>query len=144
MNGRSLGGLVLAVALAVPAAAAESKPKKPRLDLRAIPRMAFSPVNVFLTAELMGGEDVEDLYCPELEWDWDDGGKSVQESDCPPFEAGVTRLERRYTADHEYRKAGVYNVKVTMRRTSRPLAVANVKITVRPGLGDRTLERPEN
>ena len=63
----------------------------------------------------MGGDDVEEYYCPELEWDWDDGGKSVQESDCPPFEAGVTKIERRFTAEHEYRKAGVYNVKVTMR-----------------------------
>jgi hypothetical protein len=91
----------------------------------------------------MGGDDVEELYCPELEWDWDDGGKSVHESDCAPFEAGVTKLERRYTAEHEYRKAGVYNVKVTMRRSNRPLAVASVKITVRPGLGDRTIERED-
>jgi hypothetical protein len=143
MHCRTLGMLFLAAALAAPAAAGESKPKKPRLDLRALPRMAFSPVNIFLTAELMGGDDVEELYCPELEWDWDDGGKSVHESDCAPFEAGVTKLERRYTAEHEYRKAGVYNVKVTMRRSNRPLAVASVKITVRPGLGDRTIERED-
>jgi hypothetical protein len=140
----TLGVLLVAAALAAPAAGSESKPKKPRLDLRALPRMAFSPVNVFLTAELMGGDDVEELYCPELEWDWDDGGKSVQESDCPPFEAGVTKLERRFTAEHEYRKAGIYNVKVTMKKTNRSLAQSTVKITVRPGLGDRTLERGDN
>jgi len=64
------------------------KPRKPRLDLRAAPRMAFSPVNVLLTAELSGGEDVDQLYCPEIEWNWDDGGKSVHESDCAPLEAG--------------------------------------------------------
>jgi hypothetical protein len=143
MHCRTLGMLFLAAALAAPAAAFESKPKKPRLDLRALPRMAFSPVNIFLTAELMGGEDVEELYCPELEWDWDDGGKSVQESDCAPFETGVTKLERRYTSEHEYRKAGIYNIKVTMRRSNRPIAVASVKITVRPGLGDRTIERED-
>jgi hypothetical protein len=144
MYRRTFGMLLMAVALAAPAAAFQGKQKKPRLDLRALPRMAFSPVNVFLTAELMGGDDVEELYCPELEWDWDDGGKSVHEADCPPFEAGVTKLERRFTAEHEYRKAGIYNVKVTMRRTNRSLAVATVKITVRPGLGDRTLERGDN
>ena len=66
------------------------KARKPRLDLRAAPRMAFSPVNVLLTAELMGGEDVDQLYCPEIEWNWDDGGKSVHESDCAPLEAGGT------------------------------------------------------
>jgi hypothetical protein len=147
MHRRTWGTLFLATILAAPAAVAgagEPKVKKPRLDLRALPRMAFSPVNIFLTAELMGGEDTEDLYCPELEWDWDDGGKSVHEADCPPYEAGTTKIERRYTAEHEYSKAGLYSVKVTMRRGNRPLAVASVKITVRPGLGDRTIERPEN
>jgi hypothetical protein len=140
LGGRALG---LAAALAVAGGttlAADAKPKKPRLDLRATPRMAFSPVNVFLTAELTGGDDVEELYCPELEWEWDDGGKSTQESDCPPWEAGKSKIERRFTTDHEFRRAGVYNVKVTMRRAGRSLASASVRVTVRPGLGDRTLE----
>ena len=143
MTIRSRRLLAVLVAIAAPAAlaAADAKPKKPRLDLRATPRMAFSPVNVFLTAELTGGDDVEELYCPELEWDWDDGGKSTQESDCAPWEPGKTKIERRFTADHEFRRAGVYNVKVTMRRSGRSIAAANVRVTVRPGLGDRTLEQ---
>jgi len=118
----------------------ETKPKRPRLDLRATPRMAFSPVNVFLVAELQGGDDVEEFYCPQLEWDWDDGGKSVQEGDCPPFVPGATKIDRRFTAEHEYRRASVYNIKLTMRRANRTLAASNVRVTVRPGLGDRTME----
>ena len=136
---------VIAVALAAPAPAREAKPetklKKPRLDLRATPRMAFSPVNIFLIAELQGGDDVEEYYCPQLEWDWDDGGKSVQEGDCSPFVAGTTKIDRRFTAEHEYRRSGVYTIKVTMRRANRALAASNVRVTVRPGLGDRTMER---
>ena len=136
---------VIAVALGAPASAggtkAEAKLKKPRLDLRATPRMAFSPVNIFLTAELQGGDDVEEYYCPQLEWDWDDGGKSVHEGDCPPFVTGTTRIERRFTAEHEYRRSGIFTIKVTMRRANRSLAASNVRVTVRPGLGDRTLER---
>ena len=133
-------GAAIALAAGMATAAAGPKPKKPRLDLRATPRMAFSPVNVFLTAELTGGDDVEEYYCPELEWEWDDGGKSTQESDCAPFEAGKTKIERRFTVDHEFRRAGVYNVKVTMRRAGRSLATASVRVTVRPGLGDRTID----
>jgi hypothetical protein len=141
MLARYASGVAAALALAAGMAlAAEAKPKKPRLDLRATPRMAFSPVNVFFTAELTGGDDVEQYYCPELEWEWDDGGKSTQESDCPPWEAGKTKIERRFTADHEYRRAGVYNVKVTMRRSDRSMAAATVRVTVRPGLGDRTVD----
>jgi hypothetical protein len=114
---------------------AQPRGKKPRLDLRATPRMAFSPVNILLTAELSGGDETADFYCPEVEWDWDDGGRSVHQEDCAPAETGAP-LERRYTANHAYRQAGNYNVKITMRRASRPLAVATAMITVRPGLGD--------
>src|SRR6185436_9170548 len=99
--------VILAAALAVPGHPADSpkpaeaaKPKKPKLDLRATPRMAFSPVNVLLTAELTG----------------------VHEADCPEYEAGVSKIERRFTAEHEYGKAGLYNVKLTMRRANRTLA----------------------
>jgi hypothetical protein len=109
--------------------------KKPRLDLRATPRMAFSPVNVLLTAELAGGDDVADFYCPEVEWDWDDGGKSVHQEDCAPAETGAP-MERRFTANHAYRQAGNYNVKISMRHANRAVAVASATISVRPGLGD--------
>lgn len=139
---RRLLSLVVLTALAAPAAAsAADKPKKPRLELRALPRFAFSPANILLIAELSGGEDVEDMHCPQVEWEWDDGGKSVQESDCPPFETGKTKVERRFSTEHQYRRAGVYNVKVTLKKSDRPIAVANVKVTVRPGIADQTMER---
>jgi hypothetical protein len=99
--------------------------------------MAFSPVTVFLTAEFTGGEDSEDFYCPEIEWDWSDGGKSVHEADCLPYEPGAV-VERRFTAEHEFRRAGVYNVKVTFRHAKQSFASNTVRITVRPGLGDPT------
>jgi hypothetical protein len=139
---RVAAAIALALAIAAPAGSGQdgAKGKKPRLDLRAVPRMAFSPVTVFFTAELSGGDDIEEYHCPELEWDWDDGGKSVHEADCAPFQAG-TKIERRFTAEHEFRKSGAYNVKVTMRRVNRAIAAANIKLTVRPGLGDRAFER---
>jgi len=140
MLSRSLA-VVLAATLGAPLLADGAKPRKPRLDLRASPRMGFSPVHVLLTAELTGGDDVEEFHCPEVEWDWDDGGKSVQESDCTPFEAGTTRIQRRFTAEHDYRRAGVYRVKATMRKTSRTMAAATATVTVRAGLGDPTIER---
>ena len=142
MGSRGLWSLLLAGSLAaVPAVGGEAKLKKPQLDLRATPRFAFSPVTIFLTAELSGGDDVEEYHCPEIEWDWDDGGKSVHEADCTPFQAGVTKIDRRFTAEHEYRRSGVYNIKATLRRTGKSLASATARVTVRPGLVDRTNER---
>jgi hypothetical protein len=129
---------ILAVALTGPAAllrSGDAGQKRPSLSLRATPRMAFSPVNVFFTAELTGGDDIEQYYCPEVEWDWGDGGKSVQESDCAPYERNA-KIERRFTADHMFRRAFVYTVSVTLRRSRHSIAKADIKITVRPGVAD--------
>ena len=81
MRSRILGTLV-GIAMAMPLLAGEgSKAKSPQLNLRANPRFAIrAPVNVLATAELMGGDEVEEFYCPALEWEWGDGSRSVQES----------------------------------------------------------------
>jgi hypothetical protein len=134
-----LGGLVSFIALsslvaAAPSGAGDRDVRKPRLEVRATPRMAFSPVMVLATAELRGGDSVEEFYCPALEWDWDDGGKSGQESDCPPYQPGM-EMDRRFTAEHAYRRAGVYQVTVKLKRADRSVAVASTTIHVRSGLG---------
>jgi len=134
---RAVLAVLVAVALAapVPAPAGERpKPRKPRLDLRATPRFSFIPANVFVTAELSGGEDGEEFYCPALVWDWDDGGRSAHQADCPPFQPGIP-LERRFTAEHAYRRPGVYTVTVRMLRASRALAIASATVTVHGGPG---------
>jgi hypothetical protein len=143
MHARALAAFVAASLAGTGLVGSEAKQKKPTLELRVTPRMAFSPVTILMVAELKGGDDIEQYYCPEIEWDWDDGGKSVHEADCPEYEAGKSTIERRFTAEHQYPKAGLYNVKVTMRRANRTLAQTTIKITVRPGLGDRTMESPQ-
>ncbi len=133
-----LAALSLVGAALVPASAEDEKQqkgKKPALDLRVSPRYGFSPVNAFFTAELKGGDDVEELYCPEVEWEWGDGGKSVQEADCDPW-TDTSRIERRFTANHTFQFAGLYRVKVTLRRSGKSLASQTVQLTVRAGLGD--------
>jgi hypothetical protein len=140
MRAHSLPVLLVAVLVssvtAWPAGAGESaRARRPRLELRAAPRMAFTPVMLLLTAELRGGDEAEEFYCPALLWDWDDGGKSSHEADCPPFQPGM-ELERRFTAEHVFRRAGVYNVKVSLRRSDRTVAVASTTVHVRGGLGD--------
>src|SRR5918994_5296145 len=135
LAGLLLASFVVSSFTATPSGAGnQGRVRKPRLELRATPRMAFSPVLVLVTAELRGGDLAEEFYCPALEWDWDDGGKSGQESDCPPFEPGMD-LERRFTAEHAYRRAGVYQVTVKLKRADRSVAVASTTIHVRSGLG---------
>ena len=126
----------LGLAASAPAAEDAKKLKKPGLELRASPRFAFSPAEILFTAELKGGDDVEDVYCPEVEWEWGDGGKSDQEADCDPWVAGTSKLERRFTAHHLYPQAGLYLVKVTLRKTGKNIMSQTMQITIRAGLGD--------
>lgn len=121
--------------LAVPAAPGDApKGRKPRLDLRLSPRVAFTPVSVYVTAELNGGDDLEDFYCPALEWEWGDGARSEYEADCAPFESKEA-FERRFFARHEYRRAGEYHVKLTLRRSQRAIAAATANIRVHSSVG---------
>ena len=121
---------VLVLALAAPApAGTPDRVRKPRLDLRASPRFSFTPANVLATAQLNGGDDCEEFYCPAIVWDWDDGGRSAHEADCPPFQPG-TPMERRFSAAHDYVRPGTYNVTVRMLRAHRSLAVASAIVTV--------------
>ena len=121
-----------------PPAGAEEKAKKgkkPALELRATPRFAFSPANILFTAELKGGDDVEEVYCPEVEWEWDDGGKSVQESDCDPW-TETTKIQRRFTSNHTFQFAGLYRVKITLRKSGKNIMTQTFTLTIRAGLGD--------
>jgi hypothetical protein len=131
MRWRLAGGVAVGVlAFAGPALARDGgKPGKPRLDLRASPRIAFSPASILVTAQLKGGADVEELYCPGLEWDWGDGTRSVQESDCAPYESGAS-LERFFRARHAYPAPGAYHVRLKLRRADRTVAAASVAVTV--------------
>lgn len=138
---------VAALCLAVPAFAGdddkakgkEGKGKRPALELRATPRFSFSPARILFTAELKGGDDVEELYCPEIEWEWGDGGRSVEESDCEPWTPG-TKIERRFTGNHLYQFAGVYLLRVTLSRSGKDIMTQTMNVTVRAGLGDTSPE----
>jgi hypothetical protein len=134
--------LLTALALVVPGLAQgddDEKGDKPGLYLRATPRFSFSPATILFTAELKGGDDVEELYCPEVEWEWGDGGKSVSEGDCDPWEPGM-KIDRRYTGRHEYSRAGRYRVRVSLGHAGKKIMSQTMTIDVRPGVGDPTMQ----
>ena len=131
-----------ALAPAVSGEGKEKKAKRPALELRATPRFSFSPAEIMITAELKGGDDGEELYCPEIEWEFGDGDKSVQEADCDPW-TPETALERRFSVHHVFKFAGVYIVRVTLRKTGKDLMIQTMQISVRAGLGDQSADPGE-
>ena len=144
MRIRALAAFVVVSIAGAASLGAEAKPKKPTLELRVTPRMAFSPVTILMVAELKGGDDIEEYYCPEIEWDWDDGGKSVHEADCPPFENGTTTIDRRFSQEHHYGRAGMYTVKASFKRSGNTFLASTLRVTVRAGAGDPSNVRDDN
>jgi hypothetical protein len=139
---KKTAALVAALSVALPALAPaagdeakEKKGKRPALEVRATPRFAFSPADIMFTAELKGGDEVEELYCPEVEWEFGDGDRSVQEADCEPW-TPETKLDRRFTVRHVFRFAGAYVVRVTLRKSGKNIMTQSMTMAVRAGLGD--------
>ena len=133
---RSAVVVLLGLALLIPSTAgSDAAVDEPRLKLRTARRVAFSPVDVFVVAELVGGDDLEEYYCPGLVWDWGDGSRSASQSDCSPFEPGH-ELQRLFTARHVYRHAGHHRVRLILHKANRAVASASMKILVRSRFGN--------
>lgn len=110
--------------------------KKASLSLKANPAVSFAPARVVVVAELKGGSDEdESLYCPTVEWEWDDGTYSTAEADCDPFEPGKSPVKRRYTGTHQYKMPGTFKIYLRLKKGERVALAGNSSIQVRPGLG---------
>jgi hypothetical protein len=136
---RAVWALLAAIVVVVPGHTGADDEKengnRPEFTVRATPRFAFSPATILFTAELKGGDDLEEFYCPEIEWEWGDGGRSVSEGDCDPWEPG-TEIVRRFTTRHQYRYAGRYRVRVVLSKAGKDIAADRVTVQVRPGIGE--------
>lgn len=115
----------------------EPQTGRPRITLRASPTVASTPARIVLTAELTGGaDDFEEYYCPTIEWDWGDETRSESSVDCDPYEAGTSRIRRRYSVEHRFRRAGTYKVFLLLKQGDREVGTASATVTIHPGLPD--------
>ena len=111
--------------------------KAPKLTLKAQPTVSISPSRVLLTAELVGGpNDYQDYYCPSVEWDWGDGTISENYSDCDPYVAGKSTIQRRFTAEHIYRQGGAYRIIFRLKQKTKAVGNATTNVQVRSGVGE--------
>ena len=113
------------------------RPKKPTISISATPMVSFAPSKIRFVAELKGGsDDYEDLYCPTVEWDWNDDTTSESTVDCEPYLAGKSRIQRRFTIVHEYKIGGNYRVLIRLKKKTRVVITANIMVVVNSGIGD--------
>jgi hypothetical protein len=130
---------VLAMLAATATHAQPDKPrqKKPSLSLKANPSVSFAPVRIVLVADVKGGsDDYEDFYCASVAWDWGDGTESQKSTDCDPYEAGKSQIQRHFTIDHRYELAGEYRIVFKLKRGDKVVGAASAMVRVRPGLRD--------
>jgi hypothetical protein len=139
---RAFCTLLAALAIAWPSARAwsgqrdaDSDDKKPSLALRAQPPVGFSPLRVRVVVDVKGGaNDYADFYCPSIEWDWGDGTVSENSSDCDPYEAGKSTIQRRFSTDHVYRQAGSFKLVFRLKQKNKAIAATSANVQVRAGL----------
>ena len=129
---------VLCLPLAVLAVGpAHTGAPKPKVSLRAAPRIADVPARILFTVQLTGGHDSEALHCLTLQWDWGDGTRSRSEGDCSPFEAGRTEVQRMFQADHEYRTEGKRTAGVKVMKGGRVIGSASTGVAIYPAHGTK-------
>jgi hypothetical protein len=137
---RAFCTLAAVIAAALPSASAwsaqrEGEDKKPSLALRATPPVGFSPLRVRLVVDARGGpDDYADFYCPTIEWDWGDGTSSENSSDCDPYEAGKSTIQRRWSAEHIYRQSGNFKVMFRIKQKNKAIAASTANVQVRAGM----------
>jgi len=118
-------------------APAPAEPKRPTVSVRATPPVGFSPLRVRAVAELRdGSDDYADFYCAAIEWDWGDGTISENYSDCNPYEAGKSTIQRRFSADHIYRQGGAYRIVFRLKQKTKAVGTATTNVQVRSGAGE--------
>ena len=133
--------LVLAISaiLLIPSNALQAREqgnKKPSLSLKASPAVSFAPARVVVVAELKGGaDDLEEFYCPTVEWEWGDETTSTAEADCDPYSAGKSEIKRRYTIEHRFKNPGGFKIIMRLKRGTKVIATANTLVQVKAGLG---------
>lgn len=111
--------------------------KKPSLSLKASPSVSFAPARIVVVAEVKGGaDDLEEFYCPTVEWEWGDLTTSTVEADCEPYAPGKSTIKRRYTVEHQYKNSGGFKIVLRLKKGNKLIASANAQIQVRAGLGD--------
>ena len=137
-NRRVMAACVASILLgALGAGASQSDQDRPKLSLKAAPRVGRAPLRVVLTAELTGGaDDYFEFYCPSVEWEWGDGTESVATTDCEPYEAGKSAIKRRFTVEHTFKGGGNFTIAFRLKRQEKVLAGTTVQVQVQPGVRD--------
>jgi hypothetical protein len=137
--------LTVAVSFLAPLASTSTLADGPELKLKG-PRATFmkprmpnersrSAISIRISAvleDLDEAEDLEEYYCLEQVWEWDDETDSEYGPDCDPYEEGM-EIETRFSGTHQYRYPGTYTVWLRLQRNGDTVIAGNVRVQIRGG-----------
>ena len=111
-------------------------PAKPKVELKPSPQMAMlgvgprSAATVRFRLSVKDGGN-EDYYCPRLEWEWEDGTYSSEESDCPSFDKAQPQdHDRSWTRSRQFWEPGNHTVKVRLYKAERLIRTIDAKVEI--------------
>jgi hypothetical protein len=111
-------------------------PAKPKVELKPSPQMATLGVGPRSAATVrfrLSVKDAgnEDYYCPRLEWEWEDGTYSSEESDCPSFDTAQPQdHERSWTRSRQFWEPGNHTIKVRLYKADRLIRTIEAKVDI--------------
>ena len=88
---------------------------KPTVEFKPLRKMTQLPVGscdaeVLFSLRVFDG-GAEDYYCPKVVFEWEDGSRSIEESDCVPFEQAEPADHRRsWTRSRKFQGSGNFSV----------------------------------
>ena len=110
--------------------------EKPKVEFKANPQIASlgigprSAVTVMFRLSIKDAGN-EDLYCPKLEWEWEDDTRATEESDCVPFaEAQKSDHERSWSKSHQFWEPGDHTIRVRLYKGDRLVRTLETKVQV--------------
>ncbi len=110
---------IASAVLAVLAAASSAKGELQPLRRVTTLRVGGCEVEVAFRLSVSDG-GLEEYYCPRVVWEWEDGSRSIEESDCPPFEQAAPDDHRKsWTRSRAFQRSGSYLVKAHLCKAER-------------------------
>ena len=124
---------MIRAAVLVPVLLASAGPKLDFRPLKKITALEMGQCSVDVTFKLrIEDRGVEDYYCPRVEWEWEDGTKTSEESDCSPFDQASADHHRKvWTRARAFKKSGTYAVKVRLYKADRMIHILETTAEVR-------------
>ena len=121
-----------AVLIAVLTSGSATKPTVEFKPLRKMTTLSVGRCDAEVTFSLRvfdGGD--ENYYCPKVVFEWEDGTRSLEASDCVPFEQAEPGDHRRtWSRTRKFQGAGTFSVQAHLCRGERRIKTVRTSATI--------------